>query len=378
MSRPYPYTTSTKLCGLKYNFAFQLLAYMQFLSFPITMPTMYVPVFKGEGRLEYEHRPIPEIEQPDDVLVKIEACGICGTDLNILAVPAAHKATPGIIIGHEGVGVVTHIGSAVTTLQPGDRVVIAPRLTCGLCYYCRRGLDNQCTNYQSIGTTVDGAFAPYLRTAERALFKISPTVPRDDALFFEPLSCAVGAAARAIIRAGDCVVIIGAGPMGLIFAQLYRTLGAGKVIVADIAPYRLNFAQKLGIDATLNPSEVDLAASVQKLTDVGADLVIDAVGNQMGTAIKLARRGGQVILFGLRPHDNPTVNQYTITRYDLTIHGTFVGLKPFQQTIQLLESQRLHLAELITHRLPLTELARGVELMRSGQAMKVVVENRLE
>lgn len=337
---------------------------------------MYVPIFKGEGRLEYEERPIPPIEQPSDVLVKIEACGICGTDLNILAVPQAHKATPNIIIGHEGVGLVEAVGPGITTLRPGDWVVIAPRLTCGQCRYCRRGLDNQCTHYNTIGTTIDGAFAPYLRAPERALFKISANVPRDDAAFFEPLSCVVGSVARAPIQAGDNVMIIGAGPMGLLFAQMYRTLGAGKIIVADVAAYRLNFAEEIGVDVALNPTQVDLPHAIQEITELGADVVVDAVGNQMGTAVKLARRGGQVVLFGLRPHDNPPVNQYTITRYDLTIHGTFVGLNPFEQTIQLLESRRLQPSALITHRVPLSELAYGVELMRSGQGMKVIVETR--
>ncbi len=338
------------------------------------LKTMFVPIFKGEGRLEYEERPIPPIEQPTDVLVKIEACGICGTDLNILAVPPAHKATPNIIIGHEGVGVVEAIGSDVTGLRPGDRVVIAPRLTCGQCKYCRRGLDNQCTNYSTIGTTIDGAFAPYLRAPQSALYKISASVPRDDAAFFEPLSCVVGSVARAPIQAGDNVAIIGAGPMGLLFAQTYRLLGAGRIIVADVSPYRLSFAEELGMDVALNPIQVDLPQTVHKITELGADVVVDAVGNQMGTAIKLARRGGHVILFGLRPHDNPPINQYTITRYDLTIHGTFVGLNPFEQTIQLLESRRLQPSQLITHRVPLSQLAQGVELMRSGQGMKVLVE----
>jgi threonine dehydrogenase-like Zn-dependent dehydrogenase len=130
----------------------------------------------------------------------------------------------------------------------------------------------------------------------------------------------------------------------------------------------------MGVDDALNPAEVDLAQAVLDITGLGADIVVDAVGNQMDMAIKLARRGGQVILFGLRPHDNPPVNQYTITRYDLTLHGTFVGLKPFEQTIQLLESRRLQPSALITHRVPLTRLAEGVELMRSGQGLKVVVE----
>ena len=109
---------------------------------------MRVPIFKGNGLLSEEERPQPQIQAPDDVLVKLEACGICGTDLNILAVPPAHKANTGIAIGHEGIGVVEAVGAAVSGLVVGDRVVIAPRLTCGRCAYCRRGLDNQCTNYQ--------------------------------------------------------------------------------------------------------------------------------------------------------------------------------------------------------------------------------------
>ena len=334
----------------------------------------YVPIFRGNGVLEYVERDAPQIETVDDVLVQIEACGICGTDLNILAVPPAHKAPPGIVIGHEGVGIVKAIGPAVQSVRPGNRVVIANRLTCGQCDYCRRGLDNQCTNYQTIGTTIDGAFAPTLRAPACALWKIDPSVPRDDAALFEPLSCAVGSVKRAPFQPGDNVAIIGAGPMGLLFALLYRTLGAGKIILLDVAPYRLEFAQEMGMDAALNVTQVDAAAEVKRLTGLGADIVVDAVGNQMSQALQLARRGGQVILFGLRPHDNPPVNQYTITRYDLTVHGTFVGLHPFAQTIQLLESRHIQPSVLVTHRLPLAELERGVELMRTQQAMKVLIE----
>ena len=335
---------------------------------------MAVPIFVGEGKLRYEERPIPQIGAPDDVLVQIEACGICGTDLNILATPPAHKATPGIVIGHEGVGVVAEIGAAVQAEQVGGRCQAANRLTCGQCAYCRRGLDNQCTNYQTIGTTIEGAFAPYLRAPARALWKIDPAVPRDDAALFEPLACAVGSVKRAPFQVGDNVAIIGAGPMGLLFALLYRALGAGKVILLDVAPYRLAFAEEIGMDAAIDVTKVDAPAEVKRLTGLGADIVVDAVGNQINQAIQLARRGGQVILFGLRAHDNPPVSQYTITRYDLTLHGTFVGLHPFAQTIQLLESRRVQPSILVTHRLPLTELARGVELMRTQQAMKVLME----
>jgi threonine dehydrogenase-like Zn-dependent dehydrogenase len=333
-----------------------------------------VPVFRGEGAIEYVERQSPQLVADDDVIVRIEACGICGTDLNILAVPPAHKATPGIVIGHEGVGIAEAVGPAVKHVRPGDRVVIANRLTCGMCDYCRRGLDNQCTNYQTIGTTLDGAFAPTLRAPARALWKIDPSVPRDDAAFFEPLSCVVGSVKRTPFQPGDNVAIIGAGPMGLLFALLYRTMGAGRVILLDVAPYRLEFAQEIGMDAALNVAQIDAQAEVKRLTGLGADIVVDAVGNQIDQAIRLARRGGHIILFGLRPHDNPSVNQYTITRYDLTLHGAFVGLHPFAQTIQLLESRRIQPSILVTHRLPLTELMHGVELMRTQQAMKVLIE----
>jgi len=334
----------------------------------------HVPIFRGNGVLEYVVREAPQIEADDDVLVQIEACGICGTDLNILAIPPAHKAPPGIVIGHEGVGIITAVGPAVRGLHPGDRVVIANRLTCGKCDYCRRGLDNQCTTYQTIGTTIDGAFAPTLRAPARALWKIDPSVPRDDAALFEPLSCAVGSVKRAPFQPGDSVAIIGAGPMGLLFALLYRTLGAGKIMLLDVAPYRLEFAQEMGMDAAINVAQGDAATEIKRMTGIGADIVVDAVGNQIGQAIQLVRRGGQVILFGLRPHDSPPVNQYTITRYDLTVHGTFVGLHPFAQTIQLLDSRRIQPSVLVTHRLPLAELERGVDLMRTQQAMKVLIE----
>ena len=200
-----------------------------------------VPLFRGDGVLDYVSRPRPALAADDDVLVAVEACGICGTDLNILAVPPAHKATRDIVIGHEAVGTVAEVGPGVIDLKPGDRVVVANRLTCGQCAYCRRGLDNQCTNYQTIGTTVDGAFGPTLRAPARALWKIDPSVPRDDAALFEPLACAVGSVKRAPFQAGDHVAIIGAGPMGLLFALLYRAMGAGSISVLDLAPYRLEF-----------------------------------------------------------------------------------------------------------------------------------------
>jgi threonine dehydrogenase-like Zn-dependent dehydrogenase len=342
----------------------------------VTAPleTMCVPIFAGSGELRFETRPIPHPVAADDVVVAVKACGICGTDLNILAVPPAHKARPGIILGHEGVGAVAEMGPEVRGLQPGDRVMVAPRIPCGRCAYCRRGLVNQCDDYQSVGTSLDGALAPYLRVPEYALYKVPPSVSDDDALLFEPLSCVVGAVARVPARPGDRVAIIGAGPMGMLFAMMFRALGAGQIFVADVAPYRLEQAQCFGVDVVINPTESPLKEAILNHTAIGCDVVVDTVGNQIAAAVDIVRRGGYIILFGLRPHDKPTVSQYAITRYDLTVVGTFVGLNPFMQTVQLLESGIIHPGKLITHRLPLSALAEGIALMRSGQAMKIAIE----
>src|SRR5262245_50087300 len=148
---------------------------------------MLAPVFLGNGVLEMRERPQPQIQSPDDVLLRVEACGLCGTDLNILAVPPAHKATPGIVMGHEFVGTVEAMGAGVGAihelpLRPGDRVVVAPRLICNQCRYCRRGLPNQCEDYKTLGISLDGGLAPYVVAPQRALFKISREVQLDDAV----------------------------------------------------------------------------------------------------------------------------------------------------------------------------------------------------
>jgi len=158
---------------------------------------MPVPVFMGEGRLEMQERPTPQIKNPDDVRLRVEACGLCGTDLNILAVPPAHKAEVGTVLGHEFVGTVEAVGAGVKYVREGDRVVVAPRLHCNQCRYCRRGLANQCENYKTLGIHRDGGLAPYVVAPERALYKISRDVALDDVVFAE------GLPAETYLDAGD-------------------------------------------------------------------------------------------------------------------------------------------------------------------------------
>lgn len=334
---------------------------------------MFVPVFLGNGVLEAQERPQPQIKNPDDVLLRVEACGLCGTDLNILAVPPAHKATPGIVMGHEFVGTVEAVGAGVKYLREGERVVVAPRLTCNQCRYCRRGLPNQCEDYKTLGITLDGGLAPYVVAPERALYTISRAVPLDDAVFAEVLACVATGTTRVPVNAGENVVILGAGPVGLLFAMVYRASGAGKIIVSDVAPFRLDVARKNGADVVVNSREQDLEAIVKEHTDLGADLVVDAVGALLPQAAKLARRGGRIVLFGLQPNALPPVSQYLITRYELTVYGAFGAANQFPGVVQMLESGMVKPSSLITHRIPATEVSKAFDAMRAGETMKVIV-----
>jgi len=336
---------------------------------------MRVPVFAGEGRLEFRERTVPRIERDDDVLLAVEACGLCGTDLNILAVPAAHKAAVGTVLGHEFVGTVREAGEGVEGLSPGDRVVVSPRLNCGLCRYCRRGMVNQCENYRTLGIHLDGGLAPYVVAPERALFRISPSVAVEDAAFAEVLSCVLSATLRVPANPGDTVVILGAGPVGLLYAQLYRAGGAGKIVVTDVSDFRLEFAARCGVDRALNSQKENVEEAVIRTSELGADIVVDAVGNLLPQAVKLARRGGRIILFGLQMHALPAVSQYLITRHELIVYGAFVGINPFPQTVRLLESGVIKPSKLITHRLPVTNVVEAIDAMRAGKTMKVIVEH---
>lgn len=334
---------------------------------------MRVPVFLGNGVLEMQERPQPEIKNPDDVRLRVEACGLCGTDLNILAVPPAHKATPGVVLGHEFVGTVEAIGSGVRYLREGDRVVVAPRLHCNQCRYCRRGLPNQCEDYKTLGIHLDGGLAPYVVAPERALYKISRAVPLDDAVFAEVLSCVTTGTMRVPVNAGENVVILGAGPVGLLFAMVYRASGAGKIIVSDIAPFRLGVALKNGADIVIDSRAQDVEALVQAHTELGADIVVDAVGALLPQAARLARRGGRIVLFGLQPNALPPVSQYLITRHELSVYGAFGAANRFPGVVQMLERGVVHPAPLITHRIAAAEVAAGLNAMRAGETMKVVV-----
>lgn len=330
-------------------------------------------VFQGEGRWALEERPVPRVRNPDEVLLQVEACGICGTDLHILEIPPGHPATPGVILGHEVIGRVVEVGPAVTHLRPGDRVAVAPNLSCGVCPFCQRGLFNHCERFTTLGIFLDGGLAAYEVAPARALFPISPQVPLERAVFAEVLSTVVGGTLQARLHPGEHAVVLGCGPVGLLFLQIFRASGAGTLIAADVAPFRLAFARRVGADRAVNPREEDLEAVVREATGIGADVVVDAVGSLMAMALRLARPGGTVVLFGMNAQARAEIAQYEITRRELRVVGSYVGRHTFPLAIQLLERGVIRPEALVTHRLPLSRFGEGLEHLRRGEAVKVMM-----
>lgn len=331
-------------------------------------------VFASNGQLELTERPVPRIERSTDVLLHVEACGICGTDLKILSVPQGHDATPGVILGHEFVGTVQDAGADVVSLRRGDRVVVAPNIACGQCRWCQRGAWLHCEHFTTHGIFQDGGLAPYVRVPASACHRISPDVPAHIAALAEPLSTVVHGAQLAAVFPGETAVVIGAGPIGLLYTALLRHAGATVVVVEPTA-HRAELAHAMGASAAIEPGSDELRDTLHRITDgLGADVVIDAVGSQFSTALQLVRKRGRIVLFGANTNATGSITQYDITRNQLQVLGAYVGQDVFPVAVRLLEQGTLDLEPLVTHRIKLDQLPEAVEDLRAGRAVKVQVE----
>jgi threonine dehydrogenase-like Zn-dependent dehydrogenase len=330
----------------------------------MTTATMPAAVFSGPGRLEILERPVPHVDAPSDVVLDVEACGICGSDLQILSDPPRHPATVGVVLGHEFVGVVAGAGPEATDLRVGDRVVVAPNVSCGACAPCRRGRRNDCERFTTLGVYVDGGLAPKVRVPASQCHPISADLPAHVAALAEPLSTVVHGARQASVFPGELAVVLGAGPIGLMFVALLSHAGAS-VVAVEPAPERAALAERLGATRVVAPGDP---------LDAPADVVVDAVGSQLPTALELVGSGGRILLFGVNTQARAEIAQERITRGELTILGSFVGQDVFPDAIRLLEQGRLDLEPLVTHRIGLEGLPAAVEELRAGTAVKVEVE----
>ncbi|POP31213.1 L-threonine 3-dehydrogenase [Lactonifactor longoviformis] len=343
-------------------------------------------IFKKPGVFAYEEREKPHIAAGDDVLIKVLGVGICGTDLHVLMDPPLHPARPNIIFGHEYCGEVTEVGSDVTNLSPGDRVIVDPHPPCGHCRHCRSDRPEMCTTlYSQQGTPyadhgltrglfTDGALTSYTCVPAHSVYKIAPQTPWRIAALAEPLSCVGYAIEKLKIQAGDTVCVLGAGPMGLLFASMAKANGAVQVIVSEPHQFRREKAKKCGATKTVDPARENLKEICLSATHgLGVDHCIEAVGQLLPAALDVIRPGGKILMFGHDETAAPPIRLAEIVRKEAQIFGGFLGKYYFEKTARIIESGTLPLEEIVTHTFPLSQYRQGLDLLRAGKALKVVI-----
>jgi D-arabinitol dehydrogenase (NADP+) len=308
---------------------------------------------------------VTDIQEPSpasgDVLLRVAAAGICGTDLHIFH--GEYEATYPLIPGHEFSGTVVAVGEGVKRYRPGDRVTADPNIPCNRCPACQRNEPNQCESLAAVGVTRSGAFADYVVVPEGNVFPIGD-LPFTHAAFVEPLACVVWGLKRVQIQAGDSALILGAGPMGCLLLQAVRHSGAAKVVISDTVPWRLEQAAALGATETVLVDDRQ-AQRLKALAPAGYDIVVDATGvpEVLEQSFSLARPRGKIWVFGVCPRDaRATFIPYDVFRKDLTIIGSFAVNRTFQESIALIQSGAVRVEPLISHRLPLERFREGLEL----------------
>jgi threonine dehydrogenase-like Zn-dependent dehydrogenase len=340
---------------------------------------MLAAVFEGNGKLTLMDRPKPTIKKDIDVLIKVTGVGICGTDLHILQVPPVHPATVGAILGHEFTGIVAEVGNAVTDFKPGDQVLIDPHPGCGQCPQCQQGKPDQCIplykdrHSQTIGIFSNGGMTSYAIVPKYSLCKLEKNVPSHFAALAEPMACVYAATKKLKVQPGDTVVILGAGPIGLLFTCFLKACGAAKVIVSEPAEYRRNLAVKCGATRVCNPKEENLEKIVIEETIEGSDFAIEAVGPLLNETLKVVKAGGKVLQFGHDELAKPAIQVAELVRKEITIHGAYIGKFAFEKVARIIESGVLPLENIVSHQLPLSKVHEGLELLKQGRAIKIIL-----
>lgn len=316
---------------------------------------------------------IPEIN-PDEVLIKVARCGVCGTDVHIYK--GEYIATMPVVLGHEFSGTIERLGKNVLNFKPGDRVTVEPNINCEKCYYCQIERRNQCLNWSGIGVTRNGAFAEYVIAPEKNTFSIGE-LSYEEAAFVEPVSCALYGLQQTKIQLGAEVLIFGAGPMGLLLMQMANKGNASKVAMVEPHKNRRSLAEQLGC-RYLFSSAVDLKKNMSKIAPLGFDVVIDATGvpTVVESCFQNAKMGATIVMFGVCPkEDKITVSPFDIFKNDWHILGTFASCATFHQAIKMIQEKKVMVKPLISHTLPLIDFSDVQKILNSDpNRMKLQIE----
>jgi len=344
---------------------------------------MRAAVYLGDSQVAVQTVPIPEIGI-GEVLIRVESCGICHTDLKKVEY---NLLPPPRVYGHETAGVIAAVGAGITKYAVGDRVIVFHHIPCGNCFYCQRQLFAQCPVYKKVGVTAGyepagGGFAQYVRVmdwiVERAIEKIPPGVSFDQACWVEPVNTCVKGVELLGLNPNDTVAILGQGPIGLIFTMLVNRKGA-KILASDTLPYRRELSQRFGA-AAFDPRESEFEAAVKNATQGrGADAVIVATNAKglVDQGLKISRPGAKILLFA----QTSVTERIEISGADICVgerillgsYSADVNLQA--ESARLVFSGELPLEQLISHRVPLSDITAGIAIAQrpSGQSLKVVV-----
>jgi L-iditol 2-dehydrogenase len=351
---------------------------------PLVPATMRAAVYRGKGSVVVETVPVPVITD-GEVLIRVAACGICGTDIK--KIEHGFVAAPQIF-GHEVSGTVVAVGAGVTKWKLGNRVMSFHHIPCGACFYCARRLYSQCPGYKKVGLTAGfdpngGGFAQFVRAmpwvAERGMVAIPEDISFDEATFIEPVNTCIKAVEKACVEAGETVLVMGLGPIGLLLMMLSKLRGAS-VIGSDPMPERRSKAESLGADLALSPRDGLLPDEIRARTGGrGADVVLVAVPipSALTDALALARPGGRVLLFAQNdPQMKIEFPAAAVGIEEKEILGSYsAAVDRQEEAARLIFSRQLPVRELISHRFSLEDMARALQLAARpvGDSLKVVM-----
>ena len=317
-------------------------------------------VLKEYNNFVYEDMPQPEIG-PDDVLIQVKACGICGSDVHGMDGSTGRRLPP-IVMGHEAAGIIADLGKNVKGWKKGERVTFDSTVSCGNCLFCRRGQINLCDNRRVLGVSCEdyrchGAFAEYIAVPQQILYRLPKGLSFEQATLVEPLSVAVHAVGRTPISLNDTAVVVGSGMVGLLVIQALRAAGCGRIIAVDIDQNRLDLACKLGADVGLKSDDCNVTEEVLKLTDnLGADIAFEVVGitPTIKMAVAVLRKGGSLTLVG---NLSPTVDwplQSIVTR-EISVYGSCISCGEYPACLEMMARGAINVDALISATAPLAE-----------------------
>jgi L-iditol 2-dehydrogenase len=324
-------------------------------------------VFQGERQMEIVQQDQPAPKE-GEVVIRVKSCGICGTDQHIYhGQPGSAEVPPPMILGHELSGEIVQVNEEVKNLFIGDRISVDPNIYCGQCDYCQSGRAHLCENLQAVGVTRHGGMAEYVSVPAANCYKIPDKMSFEEAALVEPLGCVLHGLRKLNIEPGRSVLIIGGGFIGQLFLQLVKSQSAFPITVSEPVESKHQTLRILGADAIVNPLNETEANAIKN----SADIVIECVGRKdsMELAIKAAKKGGQVLLFGVSsPETEITVSPFEIFSKELQIFGSFINPYTHKEAIALISQGTVDAAALISHRFGIEEMS---EVMREYANLNV-------